>query len=72
MAGLDLGNVLSILNGSERVQPATLQRFAERFARFNLQPGYCGRHMEWQKQRVYVATREAGQPPQSFISNPKN
>ena len=36
MAGLDLGDVVHILNGRERVQPATLKRFAERFARFNL------------------------------------
>ena len=34
MAGLDLGDVLHILNGSERVQPATLKRFADRFASF--------------------------------------
>nr|MBC9861585.1 long-chain-fatty-acid--AMP ligase FadD28 [Mycobacterium pseudoshottsii] len=27
----------TILSGSERVQPATLKRFADRFARFNLQ-----------------------------------
>ena len=36
MAGLDLGDVHTILSGSERVQPATLKRFADRFARFNL------------------------------------
>ncbi len=36
MAGLDLGGVHTILNGSERVQPATLKRFADRFAPFNL------------------------------------
>ncbi len=36
MAGLDLGDVLAISNGSERVQPATIKRFNERFARFNL------------------------------------
>ena len=38
LAGLDLGGVRGIINGAERVQPATLQRFAERFARFNLRP----------------------------------
>ena len=36
MAGLDLGDVLAISNGAERVQPATIKRFNERFARFNL------------------------------------
>ena len=34
MAGLDLGGVLSIVSGSERVHPATLKRFVDRFARF--------------------------------------
>jgi long-chain fatty acid adenylyltransferase FadD28 len=63
MAGLDLGNVLFLLNAGERVQPPTLQRFAERFARFNLQdrvvrPGYG-----MAEATAYVATREAGQPP---------
>ena len=31
MAGLDLGDVLAILSGSERVHPATLRRFNARF-----------------------------------------
>ena len=34
MAGLDLGDVLHILNGSERVQPATLKRFTDRVRPF--------------------------------------
>ena len=43
--GLDLGNVLGIINGAERVEPATLERFADRFAHFNfrddmLRPSY--------------------------------
>ncbi|WP_200845911.1 AMP-binding protein [Mycolicibacterium vanbaalenii] len=33
--GLDLGGVLGIINGAERVEPATLERFADRFAHFN-------------------------------------
>lgn len=35
LAGLDLGGVLGIINGAERVDPATLQRFVDRFAHFN-------------------------------------
>ena len=35
LAGLDLGGVLGIISGAERVEPATLQRFADRFAHFN-------------------------------------
>jgi len=43
--GLDLGGVLGIINGAERVEPATLERFADRFAHFNfrdnmLRPSY--------------------------------
>ena len=64
LAGLDLGNVLSILNGSERVQPATLRRFNERFASFNLQDRVLRPSYGMAEATLYVATREAGQPPQ--------
>lgn len=37
LAGLDLGGVLGIINGAERVEPATLERFSDRFAHFNFQ-----------------------------------
>jgi fatty acid CoA ligase FadD21 len=45
LAGLDLGGVLGIINGAERVEPVTLERFADRFAHFNfrdhmLRPSY--------------------------------
>ena len=64
LAGLDLGNVLSILNGSERVQPATLRRFTERFASFNLQDRVLRPSYGMAEATLYVATREAGEPPQ--------
>lgn len=35
LAGLDLGDVVGIISGAERVEPATLQRFVDRFAHFN-------------------------------------
>jgi fatty acid CoA ligase FadD21 len=35
LAGLDFGGVLGIISGAERVEPATLQRFVDRFAHFN-------------------------------------
>ncbi|HZC11481.1 MAG TPA: AMP-binding protein [Mycobacterium sp.] len=37
LAGLDLGGVLGIISGAERVEAATLQRFVDRFAHFNFQ-----------------------------------
>jgi long-chain fatty acid adenylyltransferase FadD28 len=63
MAGLDLRDVLSIVNGGERVQPATLQRFTERFACFNLQRRVLRPSYGMAEATSYVATREAGQPP---------
>jgi fatty acid CoA ligase FadD21 len=35
LAGLDLGGVVGIVSGAERVEPATLRRFVDRFAHFN-------------------------------------
>lgn len=63
MDGYDLGGVHSILDGSERVQPATLKRFADRFARFNfpaeaLLPAYG-----MAEATVYIASRKVGEPP---------
>jgi long-chain fatty acid adenylyltransferase FadD28 len=62
MAGFDLGDVLGIINGSERVQPATLKRFTERFAPFNfpataLRPSYG-----MAESTVYIVTRQPGEP----------
>ena len=65
MAGLDLGDVRNILNGAERVQPATLRRFAERFARFNLDPRALRPSYGLAEATVYVATRESDQPPET-------
>jgi long-chain fatty acid adenylyltransferase FadD28 len=64
MAGLDLGNVLSIFNGGERVQPATLQRFTERFAGFNLGAKALRPSYGMAEATCYVVTSEAGRPPQ--------
>ncbi|MFY2859809.1 fatty-acid--AMP ligase [Mycobacterium sp. THU-M104] len=63
MAGLDLGGVYNILNGAERVQPATLQRFAERFARFNLDPRVLRPSYGLAEATVYVTTSESRRPP---------
>jgi len=71
MAGHDLGDVLSIINGSERVQPVTLQRFAERFARFNLQASALRPSYGMAEATVYIATREAGQPPEIVNFEPE-
>jgi long-chain fatty acid adenylyltransferase FadD28 len=63
MAGLDLSDVLLIVTGSERVHPATLRRFTQRFARFNLREEVIRPSYGLAEATVYVATRAAAQPP---------
>jgi acyl-CoA synthetase (AMP-forming)/AMP-acid ligase II len=64
MTGLDLGRVHTILNGSERVQPATLKLFAERFAPFNFDPRALRPSYGMAEATVYIATRKPGKPPE--------
>jgi long-chain fatty acid adenylyltransferase FadD28 len=63
MAGLDLSGVHTMLNGGERVQPATLKRFADRFAPLNLDPRALRPSYGMAEATVYIATRQAGNPP---------
>jgi long-chain fatty acid adenylyltransferase FadD28 len=63
MAGLDLGGVHSIISGSERVHEATLRRFADRFAPFNLHAKALRPSYGLAEATVYVATSGAGEPP---------
>jgi long-chain fatty acid adenylyltransferase FadD28 len=63
MAGLDLSDVIVIITGSERVHPATLRRFTQRFARFNLRDAVIRPSYGLAEATVYVATRAAAQPP---------
>jgi long-chain fatty acid adenylyltransferase FadD28 len=62
MAGLDLGDVLVILSGSERVHPATVQRFNERFGRFNLPDTAIRPSYGLAEATVYAATRTPARP----------
>ena len=64
MAGFDLGNVLGIISGSERIHAATLKRFTERFARFNLHDKVLWPSYGLAEATVYVATRGPGHPPE--------
>jgi long-chain fatty acid adenylyltransferase FadD28 len=64
MAGHDLGDVMTIVPGSERIQPATLRRFTERFASFNLRDTVLRPSYGLAEATVYVATRAPGQPPE--------
>lgn len=63
MAGLDLGHVHTFAFGAERVHAATIKRFIERFARFNLRdtalkPGYG-----LAEATVYATSNPPGRPP---------
>ncbi|MGO8939212.1 MAG: AMP-binding protein [Mycobacterium sp.] len=63
MAGLDLGSVHTILNGSERVHPETLKRFADRFTPFNFDPKAMRPAYGMAEATVYISTRQVGEPP---------
>lgn len=62
MAGFDLSDVLVIATGSERVHPATLRRFTQRFARFNLREEVIRPSYGLAEATVYVATPAATEP----------
>jgi long-chain fatty acid adenylase/transferase FadD26 len=62
MAGLDLGHVLSITTGSERVHAATVRRFTERFSQFNLPDTALRPSYGLAEAMVYVAS-SAGRVP---------
>jgi fatty acid CoA ligase FadD21 len=57
MAGLDLGGVLNIVSGAERVHPATLRRFCDRFAKFNFDQRMMRPSYGLAEATVYVASR---------------
>ena len=65
LTGIDLGGVHTILNGSERVQPATLKRFADRFAPSNFNAKAILPSYGMAEATVYIASRrvDPGEPP---------
>jgi long chain fatty acid CoA FadD26 len=63
MAGLDLGGVLGVLSGAERVHAATLKRFTDRFARCGLADSAIRPSYGLAEATVYVATSGRGRPP---------
>ena len=56
LAGLDLGGVVGIINGAERVDPATLERFTDRFAHFNFRDHMLRPSYGMAEATVFVAT----------------
>lgn len=56
LAGLDLGGVLGIISGAERVEPVTLRRFVDRFAHFNFRDYMMRPSYGMAEATVFVAT----------------
>jgi fatty acid CoA ligase FadD28 len=71
MAGLDLGDVFSIICGGERVSAATMRRFTERFAPFHLPDAAIRPSYGLAEATVYVATRRPGTPPRVVHFEPE-
>lgn len=71
MAGLDLGEVLYILSGAERVNEATLTRFHHRFARFNLPESVVRPAYGLAEATLYVATHKPGQTTEFVHFEPR-
>jgi acyl-CoA synthetase (AMP-forming)/AMP-acid ligase II len=65
MAGLDLGDVLGIISGSERIHAATIRRFVRRFAPFNLSENVIRPSYGLAEATLYVATAPKGRPPKT-------
>jgi fatty acid CoA ligase FadD21 len=63
MAGLDLGGVLTLVSGAERVHPATLARFVERFSPFGFSHHMMTPSYGMAEATVYVSTRATGGAP---------
>ncbi|KUI05487.1 acyl-CoA synthetase [Mycolicibacterium acapulense] len=56
LEGLDLGGVVGIISGAERVEPATLHRFVDRFAHFNFRDHMMRPAYGLAEATVFVAT----------------
>ncbi|CMQ36461.1 long-chain-fatty-acid--AMP ligase FAAL26/FadD26 [Mycobacterium tuberculosis] len=65
MAGLDLRDVVGIVSGSERIHVATVRRFIERFAPYNLSPTAIRPSYGLAEATLYVAAPEAGAAPKT-------
>ena len=63
LAGMDLGGVLGIISGSERIHAATIARFNDRFASFNLPTTTVRPSYGLAEATLYVASAPIGHTP---------
>ena len=63
MAELDLSDVIALICGAERVQPVTVRRFTQRFAKFGFQGKAIRPSFGLAEATLFVATHAPGEPP---------
>ena len=63
LAGLTLGNVHTFCFGAERIHAATLRRFVDRFAKFDLNPAALRPGYGLAEASVYLTSNVPGNPP---------
>jgi fatty acid CoA ligase FadD21 len=71
LEGVDLGKVLQIISGAERIHPATLDRFCDRFARYNFRDRMMCPSYGLAEATVYVASRTVDGPPEVVHFEPE-
>ncbi|OBH27669.1 acyl-CoA synthetase [Mycobacterium sp. E342] len=71
LEGVDLGNVLGIISGAERIHPATLDRFCKRFAPYNFRDHMMRPSYGLAEATVYVASRARGGAPEVVHFEPE-
>lgn len=60
--GVDLGDVIAVYSGAERVHEATLKRFSQRFAKFNFDEGVIRPSYGLAEATLFVGTGVPGPP----------
>ena len=63
LAGADLSDMIALICGAERVQPVSVKRFSQRFAKFGFQPRTVRPSFGLAEATLFVATHEAGDGP---------
>ncbi|MEE6175790.1 fatty-acid--AMP ligase FAAL21/FadD21 [Mycobacterium sp. 050134] len=71
LEGVDLGNVMGIISGAERIHPATLDRFGKRFGPYNFRPNMMRPSYGLAEATVYVASRRVNAAPEVVHFEPE-
>jgi fatty acid CoA ligase FadD21 len=71
LQGVDLGQVLGVISGAERIHPATLDRFCKRFAPYNFREHMMRPSYGLAEATVYVASRTASRAPEVVHFEPE-